>query len=102
MPLGAEVGLGPGDIVLDGDPALPRQGAQQPLPTFRPMSIVAKRSPISATLSSCSATYPDWFSSTYYAERSAAVVDSEIRIADFRQVAPLCVVNVMNIELSDV
>ena len=23
MPLGTEVGLGPGDIVLDGDPALP-------------------------------------------------------------------------------
>jgi len=23
MPLGVEVGLGPGDIVLDGDPALP-------------------------------------------------------------------------------
>jgi len=23
MPLGMEVGLGPGDIVLDGDPALP-------------------------------------------------------------------------------
>ena len=48
MPLGTEVGLGPGHIVLDGDPALPQKGAQQP-PTFRPMSIVAKRSPISAT-----------------------------------------------------
>ena len=34
--------------VLDGDPATPRKGAQQP-PTFRPMSIVAIRSPISAT-----------------------------------------------------
>jgi len=31
MPLGTEVGLGPGHIVLDGDPALPlsRKGAQQ-------------------------------------------------------------------------
>jgi len=48
MPLGTEVGLGPGDIVLDGDPAPPWKGAQQ-LPTFRPMSIVAKRLPISAT-----------------------------------------------------
>ena len=47
-PLGTEVGLGPGDIMLDGDPAPPRKGAQQP-PTFRPMSIAAKRSPISAT-----------------------------------------------------
>ena len=36
MPLGTEVSLGPGDIVLDGGSALH-------------MSIVAKRSPISAT-----------------------------------------------------
>jgi len=92
MPLGTEVGFGPGNIVLDRDPAppkkgtapplsvhvlllsngwmdqdatwygvdlcpghivsdgaqLPRKMAQQP-PSFRPMSIVAKRSPISAT-----------------------------------------------------
>ena len=27
MPLGMEVGLGPGHIVLDGDPALPAKGA---------------------------------------------------------------------------
>jgi len=48
MPLGKEVGLGPGHIVLDGDP-VGTQPPQQPLPTLRPMSIVAKRSPISAT-----------------------------------------------------
>jgi len=48
MQLGTEVGLGPGDIHLDVDPAPPRNGAQQP-PTFRPMSIVARRSPVSAT-----------------------------------------------------
>jgi len=48
MPLGTEVGLGPNHIVLDGDPAPRRKGAQQN-PTFRPMSIVAKRLPISAT-----------------------------------------------------
>jgi len=44
MPLGKEVGLGPGHIVLDGDPALTAAP-----PHFRPMPIVAKRSPISAT-----------------------------------------------------
>jgi len=45
-----EVGLGPGDIVLDGDPAPPAtEGGTAAPPTFRPMSIVAKRSPISAT-----------------------------------------------------
>ena len=49
MPLDMEVGLGPGDIVLDGDPAPPTERDTAPLATFRPMSIVAKRSPISAT-----------------------------------------------------
>jgi len=86
MPLGMEVGLGPGDIVLYGDPATPHQnggtavpifwpmyearrgsrpqpwphcvkwvdGNPEPLPpmkhspNFRSMTIVAKRSPISA------------------------------------------------------
>jgi len=38
MPHGMEVGLGPGEFVSGGDPAPPH---------FRPMSIVAKRSPIS-------------------------------------------------------
>jgi len=36
----------PGDIVLDEDPAPSVRGTAAP--TFRPMSIVAKRSPISA------------------------------------------------------
>jgi len=51
MKLGTEVG--PGYIVLDGDPAPPRQKGTDS--TFRPMFIVAKRSPISATveLSTC-------------------------------------------------
>jgi len=41
MPLGTEVGLGPGDIALAGDqtPAA-KKGTT---PNFRPMSIVAKR-----------------------------------------------------------
>jgi len=34
MPLGVVVGLGPGHIVLDGDPALAWKMAQQPLPHF--------------------------------------------------------------------
>jgi len=49
MPLGKEIGLGPGHVVLDGDPVGTQRSPQQPLPTFRPMTIVAKRSPISAT-----------------------------------------------------
>jgi len=48
MPLGTEVALVPGHIVLDGHPAVPvERGTASP--TFRLMSIVAKRSPISAT-----------------------------------------------------
>jgi len=39
MPLGTEVGLGPGDIVLGGDPAPPKMGHSTP--TFRFMSVVA-------------------------------------------------------------
>jgi len=38
MPLGTEVGLEPGDIVLDGDPAIlpTERGTEAPTPTFRP------------------------------------------------------------------
>ena len=43
MKLGMQVRLGPGHIVLDGDPALPSpKGVAEP-PNFRPMFIVAKR-----------------------------------------------------------
>jgi len=42
MPLGTEVNLGPGDVVLDGVAAPPKRGTAPP-PSFRPMSIVAKR-----------------------------------------------------------
>ena len=53
------VGLGPGDIVLDGNPALPTEmGAAAP--SFRPMSIVAKRSPISATAELLLSVTPCW------------------------------------------
>jgi len=45
MPLGKEVSLVPGHIVLDGDPA-----STTAPPHFRSMPIVAKRSPISATV----------------------------------------------------
>ena len=46
MPLGTEVGLGLGDIVLDADPLPPTKKGTAP--SFRPMTIVAE-SPISAT-----------------------------------------------------
>jgi len=42
MALGMEVGLGPGHIMLDGDPAsLPKKGTEPP--NCRPISILAKR-----------------------------------------------------------
>jgi len=44
MKLRMQVGLGPGDLVLDGDLALPfPKKGRSPLPNFRPMSIVAKQ-----------------------------------------------------------
>jgi len=43
MPLGMEVGLGPGDFVLEWNPAPQSQKGAEPLPNFRPMSIAAKR-----------------------------------------------------------
>ena len=46
MPLGTEVGFGPDDIVLDGAKLAQKRGTAA---NFRPMSIVAKRSPISAS-----------------------------------------------------
>ena len=63
-----KVGIGPGHVVLDGDPAPFPKGAQHSS-NFRPVSIVAIRSPISATaehllklvvhiLAGCSSIYP--------------------------------------------
>ena len=51
MSIGKEVGLGPGHIVLDGDPV----GTQRPtaaLPNFQPISIVANGRPSQQLLSS--------------------------------------------------
>jgi len=47
MVLGMEVGLSPGDFVLNGDPAPSQKGGGAHLPNFRPMSIVAKRLDVS-------------------------------------------------------
>jgi len=53
MPLGVEVGLSPGNIVLGGNPARPppngKGHSRLPAATFQPMSVVAKGLPISAT-----------------------------------------------------
>jgi len=43
MKLGMEVGLGPGDIVLHGEPAPPAPKRGTAPPNFWPMSVVAKR-----------------------------------------------------------
>jgi len=42
MPLGMDVGLRPGRIVLDRDPAPPKKSGTA-FPNFRPMSVVVKR-----------------------------------------------------------
>jgi len=43
IPLGKEVNLGPGDVALDGVAALTLPSKRGTAPSFRPMSIVAKR-----------------------------------------------------------
>ena len=43
MPLGVDVGLSPGDFVLDGDPVLPPNKGGRAPPNFWPISIVPKR-----------------------------------------------------------
>ena len=48
IPLGTKVGLSPGNIMLDKDPAPPQREAQQPPPHFLAHFALA-RSPISAT-----------------------------------------------------
>ena len=52
MPLGKEVGLGPGHIVLDGDP-VGTQPPQQPLPTFDPCLLWPNGRLSQQLLSSC-------------------------------------------------
>jgi len=52
IPLGTEVGLGPGHIVLHGVPAPPIQKRGHS-PNFRTISVVAKRWPSRLLLSSC-------------------------------------------------
>jgi len=42
MPLGMEVGLSPGDFVLEEDATISPIRWRRPLPNFQPMSIVAK------------------------------------------------------------
>jgi len=43
MPLAMEIVLGPGQIVIDGDTVPPPYKRHSSPPTFRPMSVVAKR-----------------------------------------------------------
>jgi len=52
MPRGKEVGLGPGHIVLDGDP-VGTQPPQQPHPTFGPCLLWPNGRPSQQLLSSC-------------------------------------------------
>jgi len=53
MPLGKAVGLGPGHIVLDGDPVGTQRPPQQLLPTFDPCLLWPNGRPSQLLLSSC-------------------------------------------------
>jgi len=54
---GREVGLGPRDIVLDGDPVPKRKAAQQPPPLFGPSLLWPNGRPSQLVLSSCTFGY---------------------------------------------
>ena len=92
MPLGMEVGLGPGDFVLDGDPA-PLKGAQSPIsgPCLlwpngwmdeagtwhggrpQPRRLCVRRGPRS-TLRKMGAEPPPQFSAHFYCDHTAACI----------------------------
>jgi len=63
MPLGTEVGLGPGVIVLDGDPA-PQRGTA-PAPIFGPCLLWPNGRPSQLLLSTCSNLRRKIFSLAY-------------------------------------
>jgi len=52
-----------------------------------------------ANVNEGSATCPDWFCSTSYAEIPVPVVESEIRVADFSRWRH-CVINLMRLKLT--
>jgi len=58
MPLGMEVYLGPGDIVLDGDPVPPKRGMP---PIFVPCLLWPNGSPSQLLQSSCTLAWWPWF-----------------------------------------
>jgi len=53
MKLGMEVGLSPGDIVLDGDPDPPERGTAAPPPLFGPCLLWQNGRPSQLLLSTC-------------------------------------------------
>jgi len=69
MPLGTEVGLGPGDTVLDGDPAPPKWAQQTPL--FGPCLLWPNGRPSQLLLSSCFSSRRLWL----YMTRTIVLLD---------------------------
>jgi len=49
MPLGMEIGFGPGHFMITGDLALPRKGHSSPPPLFGPSHIVLDGDPVPET-----------------------------------------------------
>jgi len=79
---------------------LPRLAAYQVSNSTKFAAVQADRG--QSVFPSYPATCPDWFCSTSYAEIRVAVTESEIWVADFRQMALVCVTQLMNLELTDV
>jgi len=93
-PLGTEVDLGPGHIVLDGIPA-PAKGAQQP-PSFRPMTIVVTVAHLSYTAELLYKWSPGKTAETIDLPLGVVVVESggpkeaQLKYNRYSQVAPMC------------
>jgi len=77
MPLGTVVGLGPGDIVLDGDPSLPPPKAEQHSLLFGACLLWINGRPSQQLLSSCSSIIIIRPYRAYYVRRCGLLLQTE-------------------------
>jgi len=85
MPLGTEVGLGPGDIVLDWYPAPPKRGTASPL--FGPCLLWPNGGPSQPVLSCCRIGYGEsvrYFGYGSVTSNTAVATTREVQLFNFK------------------
>jgi len=98
MPLGTEVGLGPGDIVLDGDPAFPTERGTAVPPLFgRCLLRWPSGRPSQQLLSSCSY----WSTATLKIEIDSVRTDSMYCMRHFFAVCVCVYTSILGIAIQD-